>query len=147
MPDQRQSIGRDFQVDVPDVLLAWGTPLARLREGLAEHVVEEPSGILRLECEALSGLRCRIWLMPEPPNYGKAGVVLTRLMFWRPGPFEESFPDMQAHLEATFGPPLETIPGNNGWYGEHKWIIDGVIVGHYADDKGGPQEVTMIRKM
>jgi hypothetical protein len=148
MLDQRASIGNGFQVEKPDVFLAWGTPIPQLLERLAGHVVEQAAGgLLMANCEVLNGLQCRMWIHPEPPYYAAEGTAMTRLSFWCPGDVEASFRTIQKHLEMTFGGPTETIPGADGCPGEYKWLLDGVIIGHYVNEKGGLQEVAMIRKM
>jgi hypothetical protein len=67
--------------------------------------------------------------------------------FWKQGDFRVVFDEIQSHLETTFGPPHETIPGSGGWPAEYKWVLDDVVIGHYTDDKGGPQQRASIRKM
>jgi hypothetical protein len=72
---------------------------------------------------------------------------LTMISFWKQGEFRATFDEIQAHLESTFGPPQETIPGKDDWPAEYKWVLDDVVIGHYTDDKGGAQQRASIRKM
>jgi hypothetical protein len=148
MSDQSKTIGSGFQIELPAVFLSWGTPLVNAREALSAQIVSFRSGGLSATCTVLNGLECRILL------YGSQGFEpssmherLTMIRFWRQGEFRATFDDIQRHLEMTFGPPHETIPGSDDWPAEYKWVIGDVVVGHYADDKGtGPQELASIRK-
>ncbi|MGH7437262.1 MAG: hypothetical protein ACRENE_16420, partial [Polyangiaceae bacterium] len=98
-------------------------------------------------CTVLNGLDCNV-LLHGPRTFGQDSLRerLTMVSFWKRGDFRATFDEIQRHLELTFGPPLETIPGSDDWPAEYKWVLGDVVVGHYTDDKGGPQQLASIRK-
>ncbi len=149
MNDQRSTIARGFRVERPAAFLAWATPLVQVHDMLSGYVHAFRDGIIDAQCTVLDGLECSL-LLHGPRGHGPAATAdrLTMISFWKQGDFRATFDEMQSHLERTFGPPHETIPGGPDWPAEYKWVIDDVVIGHYAGDKGtGPQQRASIRKM
>ena len=116
---------------------------------LSPNVVSYRDAIVQVKGTVLGGLECGM-LIHGSRGYGQSAMRerFTMVSFSKQGAFRIIFDEIQAHLESTFGPPHETIPGNEDWPGEYKWILHDVVIGHYADDKGtGPQQRASIRKM
>src|SRR5579859_6954084 len=139
MSDQRATISAGFQVETPAVFVRWGTPLADVHKLLAELGASFTDGIVQLKGTALGGLECSMLLHGSREGGSAMRDRLTMISFWKRGDFRVTFDDIQVHLEDTFGPPTETIPGNDDWPAEYKWVLGDIVIGHYADDKGtGP---------
>ncbi len=147
MTDQRKTIATGFQVEQPFVFLLWGTPLSQVRDMLSAYVASFRDSIVDATGIALNGFECSM-LLHGDRAYGQSTMRerLTMISFWKQGEFRAIFDEIQAHLETAFGPPHERIPGSDDWPAEYKWVLDDVIVGHYTDGKGGPQQRASIRK-
>jgi hypothetical protein len=147
MGDQRASIGLGFQVEDPLVFLPWGTPIEKVRELFAERVVSVQDDIIDVKFTVLGGLECGA-LLHGDRGFGQSTRrgLLSMVSFWIPGQMPETYPIVQQHLEATFGPPMETISAKGECPAEYKWVFKDVLVGHHADYRAGWQERALIRK-
>lgn len=61
-------------------------------------------------------------------------------------PLEVLYEELQAHLEATFGPPTTTSLGTEGFL-DHMWLFPGVQIKHYVGEHFGPSEHVFIEKV
>jgi hypothetical protein len=146
--DQRATLGKGFQIEEPFVFLPWGAPLVQICELLSVHVVSFRDSIVNASGTVLNGLQCSM-LLHGTRSYGQSATRerLAMISFWKQGDFRATFDEIQGHLERTFGPPEETLPGGNGGPADCKWVLHGVVIAHYVEDRGGLQGRASIRRM
>jgi hypothetical protein len=132
-----------FQIEDPWIMLPWTiTPeeLERAFDGFYLRKIRE--SYFFTSCVALRGLTLDVGIrfFTGP----KVGIYYLDFSI----PYLKtatSFPLIQIHLEATFGKPTISAPGDEGWQ-SHIWRLDGCVVEHEVRERFGPAHFVRIRK-
>jgi hypothetical protein len=136
-------ITNGFQLEQPRVLVPWGiTPveLESLFEGLGLRRVGD--GFSLASCISLGGLSHSLQF-----SFGPTSGKLSEIGMLMPDTsIEESYPQLQQHLEETFGLSTRTSPGEEGFL-DHIWLLAGVRIQHYVHEHFGPAERVFITKV
>lgn len=150
-------ITKGFQIEQPQIFVPWGIARADLESLLRGSDLERTDdGGLRLSrCKALGGLDLRLRftfdrftgaLRRISPTLG---VTRFRVRHSRDKirfiPLEVLFDEIQAHLEATFGPSSTTSPGEG--FTNYTWLFPGVRIEHSTHEHFGPNEDVFIEKI
>lgn len=134
-------LGQGFQIEEPSVFVPWRTSEEELH-ALLPTLDKVTRGYFVVECVSLGGLRHMLGLHLDFP-----GGRLVELEFFRQSYPDQraSFDEFQRHLEATFGSPTRSGPGDEGfpWY---EWTQGGAMVRHFVFDRFGPEEHVRIIK-
>jgi hypothetical protein len=128
-----RSLRDGFTIDNPPIMVPWRLSQRKLVQLLKPHgLCEVARGYYTLKCTALSGLSLQLGFHFESgsPN-AKFWLELFRE---RSTSLEESYQELQRHLEETFGPPTQTDAGEEG-FPTHCWDIDNFLVGHMVNER------------
>lgn len=140
-------IGKGFQLEEPQVFVRWGisqNEIESLFEGSGLRRAESGFYFYLTRCISLGGLSHGIGF-----KFGRTTRKLYEvgLNDVRGVSIEESYPLLQRHLEATFGPPTRTSPGDEIPECPHQtWSLPGAQIEHYVSEHFGPAETLFIRK-
>jgi hypothetical protein len=139
-------IARGFQLEQPQVFVRWGITqdeLESLFEGSCLIRSERGFYSYLTNCISLGGLSHSIGF-----RFGRTSRKLYEIGLNGAGvSIEESYPLLQQHLEATFGPPSSTSPGSEmAECPHHTWLLPGAQIEHYVSEHFGPAETLFIRK-
>jgi len=137
-------ISKGFQIEEPNVFVPWDTTEAQFQQTFERlHLLQGKYGYYATttRCTALSGFSVGLGFQFWPQG-------LAELQFGSNScpDLDTSYELFQRHLEATFGPPTLTRPGDEG-YPDHTWTFLGVEVRHYVSEHFGPAESVRIQKM
>jgi hypothetical protein len=133
-----------FQIERPDVFIPWGAPEAQFPQLFDRLQLRRVApGYFATRCVSLGGLSHELGFLFIPRGQG----VLAELEFSRTSfrELEKSFAAFQRHLEATFGAPMVSTPGEKG-YPSHAWRFAGADVVHYVADRFGLEEHVRIKR-
>lgn len=130
-----------FDLEDPALTLPWFADEAEVRELVPVDVERVADGFDVFECVSLGGLRHAIGLHYLP----RSGGQLREIELFRREPIDPSvtFPDVQRHLEAEFGPPStrgERGPGRPCC----EWRLGAVRIVHLVRDRLAPEEFLRI---
>jgi len=137
-------LSKGFQIEEPDVFVPWDTTEAQFQQTFERlHLRQVKDGYYTTHCTSFSGLSHELGFHFYPGGRGR----LVEFEF-----FGNSCPDIatsyeafQRHLEATFGQPTLTTPGEEG-YLSHTWVFPGVEIVHVVQEHFGPAEYVRIQK-
>lgn len=133
-------IVKGFQLEQPQVFVRWDITqdeLESLFEGSGLTQVGNQFYFGLAKCISLGGLSHSIGF-----RFGRVSGKLYEIGFGAAGAsIEESYPRLQQRLEATFGPPTMTSPGDEmEECPHHTWLFPGVRIEHYVSEHFGPAE-------
>lgn len=128
---------RGFQIEEPAVFVPWGISEPELLALLPSKPGHVTNGYYVIECTSLTDVRHMLGFHFEPRTNGK----LAELEFFRRAypDLRASFDDFQHHLEATFGPPDASVPGDEG-LPNYTWQLGPANIRHFVFDRFGPEE-------
>jgi hypothetical protein len=137
-------LSKGFQIEQPDVFVPWDTPESQFQERFeALDLRRVTHGYFTAHCISLQGLSVELGFHFSPRNNGR----LVEFEFFR-SPYSglaTSYREFQRHLEATFGQPIITVPGSEG-YPSHTWRFPGAEVVHLIQEHFGPAQYVRIKK-
>ena len=149
---KRVKPGSGFQLEAPELTIAWGIRPAELeaafhREAPGVPLSKVRSGYYVAQCKALGNLRTMVGFHFSPlADNG----TLNELEFYDNGSAElaESFVLYQRHLEATFGAPSAVDAGTfSPDMPSYEWRNGRVRVAHFVVERFGPEEhVRVLRR-
>jgi hypothetical protein len=137
-------ISKGFQIEQPELFIPWKvseTELQKIFGGqLLRHVTH---GYFTTHCISLGGLSHELGFHFHP----RGGGVLIELEFFRTSYADQagSYQEFQQHLEKTFGQPVTTTSGTEG-FPSHTWKFPGAEIVHFVYDRFGPEEHVRIKK-
>jgi len=134
-----------FQIESPNVFVAWGIHQRKLKSLLDEHGLRRVTrGYYTLSCVSLGGLTHELGFHFRPRWRG----TLNELEFFHRSyrNLEASFNEFQRHFESAFGKPTNEQPGDQG-LPSFSWNLPGVQIVHYVFDRFGPEEHMRVRKI
>jgi hypothetical protein len=134
---------RGFAIEEPAILVPWRCTedaLARLLPSAREVT----RGYITTRGVCLTGLLCDIGFHFEPRIDGRMREVELFHSFGYDD-LAASYASFQQHLEATFGPPTSTEPGDEGFL-NCVWHSQGATIRHFVFDRFGPEEHVRIRR-
>jgi hypothetical protein len=134
-----------FQIESPNVFVAWGVRPTKLKSLLTEHGLKRVThGYYTLSCVSLNGLSHDLGFHFRP----RWGGILNELEFFHRSykELEVSFEEFQKHFEAAFGKPTNEQPGDQG-LPSFCWNFASIQIVHYVLDRFGPEEHMRIRKL
>src|SRR5579871_4448668 len=137
-------LSKGFQIEQPEIFVPWGTAETQFQsafEGL--HLRRVSHGYFTTHCTSLGGLSHELGFHFHP----RGGGVLIELEFFRTSYMDlgASFHEFQQHLEATFGQPMITTSGSEG-FPSHTWRLTGADLVHFVQDRFGLEEHVRIRR-
>lgn len=149
-------IAEGFQIEQPSIFVPWGITRLQLESLFHGRDLERgiDGGYLLRHCRGLSGLILSLGF-----RFNRAAgtlceieAVLGKTHFkvrhsrnkMRCIPLDVQYDEMQAHLEATFGTPAISSPGEG--FLNHAWLFPGARIEHYVVEHFGPNEHVLIRK-
>ena len=138
-------IAKGFQLERPHVFVRWGITqdeIESLFEGSGLGRAENGSYFYLANCVSLGGLSHSIGFRFDRRSRKLYGIGLNVGLS-----IEKAYPLLQQHLEATFGPPTKTSPGDEMAECPHQtWSLPGAQIEHYVSEHFGPAETLFIRK-
>jgi hypothetical protein len=136
-------LAHGFQIEEPAVFVPWGVSEPELLALLPSKPRHVTDGYYVIECTSLAGLRHMLGFHFQPRTNGK----LVELEFFRRAypDLRASFDDFESHLEATFGPPDTSVPGDQG-LPNYTWRRGAASVRHLVFDRFGPEEHVRIAR-
>jgi len=137
-------VSKGFQIERPNIFVAWGITEAELVEALRETDLRRiTDGYFVIDCVSLGGLSHKLGFHFNPRVAGR----LNELEFFGTNSPDNasSFQAFQEHLEATFGQATTTVPGEEGFF-SYTWLFDGGYVLHCVQERFGPAEYVRIRR-
>jgi hypothetical protein len=138
-------LSKGFQIEQPEVFVPWGVSEAHFQQGFEGLQLRRVThGYFTAHCISLGGLSHELGLYFYPQGAG--GLV--ELEFFRIShrDLTASYQEFQLHLEATFGQPMVTTPGSEG-FPSHTWRLPGADVVHFVLERFGPEEHFRIKRI
>jgi hypothetical protein len=137
------NITSGYQVEQPNVLVPWDISQKQLQELFQGSELQGTKGFFSIRCTSLCGLSHFLNFRFSSSD----GVLYAFELSGNGGSsLEASFPKFQKHLEATFGPPTETSPGELEDFPSQIWRIKDVQIIHAIQEHFGPAESLRITK-
>jgi hypothetical protein len=144
------SLSKGFRIEDPEVLIAWGSPVAEVLEAFATKGAAEPRQVTPLyytaPCTILGGLRCEVGFHFEGKGSSSS---LKKIELFGNGErnIETSYRVFQDRLLKHFGSPTIEKAGTLGVsMPDCRWRVGSVAILHYAMDRFGPEEHLWIEK-
>jgi hypothetical protein len=150
-------IAKGFQIEQPRIFVPWGITKAGFESLFRGSDLERgTNGVPYLgRCKALCGLDLRLSFRFDPLSGALCRIRPTLRTTWfrvrhsrdkiRSIPLEVQFDEIQAHLEATFGPSSTASPGEG--FTNYTWLFPGVRIEHSTHEHFGPNEDVFIEKV
>ncbi len=144
------SLSKGFQIEDPDVLVAWGSPVAEVLRAFVTKGAGEPRQVTQLyytaRCMILGGLWCEVGFHFEAKGSSSS---LKKIELFGNGErdIETSYRVFQDRLLKHFGSPTIEKPGTLGVsMPDRRWHVGSVVILHYVIDRFGPEEHLSIER-
>lgn len=151
-------IAKGFQIEQPLVFIPWGVPAEEIESLFSGAVLERCTGdgFLLDSCKGLGGLDLRLKFRFDRASGALCEIVLgsRKTGFkvrhsrnkMRHIPTEVLYDQLQAHLEATFGAPTASSPGDGSVeFPDHTWLFQGVRIEHCAGEHVGVAQAVITK--
>lgn len=151
-------IAKGFQIEQPLIFVPWGVPAEAIESLFPRGVLERCAGdgFLLDSCKGLGGLDLRLVFRFDTASGALCEIVLgsRKTGFkvrhsrnkMRHIPIEVLYDQLQAHLEATFGPPAASSPGEGSVeFPDHIWLFRGVRIEHCAGEHFGVAQAVITK--
>lgn len=129
-----------FAIEDPAVFVPWQIDENELRQRLPA-AIQIAAGYLVMPCVSLGGLHHQLGFHFKPRENGE--LVEVELYHEGHPDLAVSFGEFQSHLEATFGPPTTSGPGDEG-LPAHIWQLPGAMIEHFVRWRFVPEEIVRI---
>jgi len=136
-------LARGFEIESPSAFVPWGIDERELLDLLPAELRHVTDGYYTMRCTSLTGLEHMLGFHFDPRIDGR----LVELEFFRRAypDLAASFDEFQRHLELTFGPPDESLPGDEGML-SYRWLRGPAQIRHFVFDRFGPEEHVRIAR-